>query len=256
MHLDIQGRHLDVTPALHAYVKEKSQKIRYYFDHIVHIHVVLSVENKINQVCEVTITAEHHYFHNKKSTEDMYKSVDFVFDAIERQVRKYKEYIQSKHKVRKNREQINKELAGAINYNKEIEIEEIEISPKPMSTLEAVLQMKVDEHQKYLSFFPGEDAVHPSFLIKKRDVGKFDLIYWDHFWEKKEIEFEEPENLRENVVENIKVPSEHLEDVVQFLEHNPETGYRIFRSLRTDSYMFVFREKKHEYGLIREEVVG
>ena len=45
MNLQISGHHLEVSPAIREYVSQKLQKVTRHFDHVIDIHVVLSVEN-------------------------------------------------------------------------------------------------------------------------------------------------------------------------------------------------------------------
>ena len=49
MQIDITGRHVDVTPALRAYVTEKMQKILRHSDQVMSIRVILNVE-KLQQL--------------------------------------------------------------------------------------------------------------------------------------------------------------------------------------------------------------
>lgn len=252
MHLDIQGRHLEVTPALHHYVKEKLQKIKFYFDHIIHAHVVLSVE-RLNQICEVTITIEHHHFHNKIASDDMYKSIDLLFDKMERQVKKYKEVVQSKNSVRRNTQKhFDIEISGAKSTDS-IEIEEIDAENKPMNNLEAILQLNIDSKHRVTGFFASEDAKHPSFLVKK-EKGTFSLIFWDRIWEKQEVELKGTDTVITNKVEALKVPTEYIEDAVSFLEHNEGEDYRFFHSINAETVMCLFRKSKKSYGIIRENL--
>ena len=45
MQTNITGHHIEVTPALRAYVTEKLQRISRHFDHVISIDVILKVEN-------------------------------------------------------------------------------------------------------------------------------------------------------------------------------------------------------------------
>ena len=44
MQIDITGHHVDVTPALRAYVTEKMQKLMRHSDQVISIRVILKVE--------------------------------------------------------------------------------------------------------------------------------------------------------------------------------------------------------------------
>ena len=51
MQIDITGHHVDVTPALRAYVTEKMQKLIRHSDQVISIRVILKVE-KLQQLAE------------------------------------------------------------------------------------------------------------------------------------------------------------------------------------------------------------
>jgi len=53
MNLNISGRHLDVTPAIAAYVKNKMARVARHFDHVMDTQVILSVE-RLKHTAEVS----------------------------------------------------------------------------------------------------------------------------------------------------------------------------------------------------------
>ena len=56
MQLTITGHHVDVSPALRAYVTEKMQRLSRHFDHVISINVILNVE-KLDNIAEATVNA-------------------------------------------------------------------------------------------------------------------------------------------------------------------------------------------------------
>ena len=54
MQISIDGHHVDVTESMQDYIQTKMTRIERHFDHVVNIHVVLSVE-KLRQKVEATI---------------------------------------------------------------------------------------------------------------------------------------------------------------------------------------------------------
>lgn len=102
MHIHVNGRNIEITDAIKAYVKEKAGKVVGHYEQIDSIDAVLSViknpsvtESHIAEViCKIggeTITVE-------EKAESMYASIDLVCDKLERQVKKYKEKSLSKSK--------------------------------------------------------------------------------------------------------------------------------------------------------------
>jgi len=96
MQINITGHHLEVTPALRAYVTEKMQKLARHFDQVNSIHVILNVE-KLSQQAEATVRAGGRTLFATESATDMYASIDGLADKLDRQVRHYKDRITSHH---------------------------------------------------------------------------------------------------------------------------------------------------------------
>lgn len=96
MQINITGHHVEVTPALRAYVTEKMQKLARHFDRVNSIHVILNVE-KMQQQAEATVKASGRTLFATESAMDMYASIDGLVDKLDRQVRHYKDRITSHH---------------------------------------------------------------------------------------------------------------------------------------------------------------
>ena len=99
MQIDITGHHVEVTPALRAYVTEKMQKLVRHFDQVISIHVILNVE-KLEQMAEATVNAGGRTLFATASASDMYASIDGLIDKLDKQVRRYKDRITSHHHTR------------------------------------------------------------------------------------------------------------------------------------------------------------
>ena len=97
MQLAVTFRHMDATPALKDYSREKVERINKYFPDPIKAHVVLSTDRGFNHVADVMITLHSGYvLKGQETTEDMYSSIDLVMAKIERQVRRYKEKLQDR----------------------------------------------------------------------------------------------------------------------------------------------------------------
>ena len=99
MQIDITGHHVEVTPALRAYVTEKLQKLVRHFDQVISVHVILNVE-KLEQRAEATVNAGGKTLFATDSASDMYASIDGMVDKLDKQVRRYKDRITSHHHTR------------------------------------------------------------------------------------------------------------------------------------------------------------
>jgi len=96
MQINITGHHVEVTPALRAYVTEKMQRLTRHFDQVNSIHVILNVE-KLQQQAEATVNAGGRTIFATQTARDMYASIDGLIDKLDRQVRRYKDRITNHH---------------------------------------------------------------------------------------------------------------------------------------------------------------
>ena len=96
MQINITGHHVEVTPALRAYVTEKMQKIARHFSQVNAINVILNVE-KLQQQAEATVNANGRTIFAAESAMDMYASIDKLVDKLDKQVRRYKDRITDHH---------------------------------------------------------------------------------------------------------------------------------------------------------------
>ena len=75
MQINVTGHHVEVTPALRAYVTEKLQRISRHFDHVISINVILKVENQ-QQHAEATVHAAGKSIFAQDANDDMYAAID------------------------------------------------------------------------------------------------------------------------------------------------------------------------------------
>ena len=93
MNLQISGRHLEVTPALHSYVAEKIERTIRHFDNVIDVNVVLSVD-KLEQKVEVTVHLSGKDIFIEANAEDLYAATDTLVDKLARQMQKHKQKVQ------------------------------------------------------------------------------------------------------------------------------------------------------------------
>lgn len=95
MHIHVNGRNLEITDAIKAYVKEKIGKVAAHYDQIQGIDVVLTVIKNPSvsesHVAEVNCKVLGDTVRVEEKAETMYASIDLVADKLDRQVRKFKE---------------------------------------------------------------------------------------------------------------------------------------------------------------------
>jgi len=98
MNLVITGQHLEVTPALRAYVESKLERVVRHFDQIIDITVILGIEHLSEkdkrQRAEVNMRLKGNVIHVDNVADDLYAAIDGLIDKLDRQVLKHKEKIQ------------------------------------------------------------------------------------------------------------------------------------------------------------------
>jgi putative sigma-54 modulation protein len=92
MNINITGHHVEVTPALNDYVKDKVDRVIRHFDHVTSVHVVLSVQ-KLRQKAEITLHVKGKDIFADADDTDLYAAIDALTDKLDRQVLKHKEKV-------------------------------------------------------------------------------------------------------------------------------------------------------------------
>lgn len=101
MQIEVTGQNVDVTPALHAYVTEKSDRLKRHFDHLISGHFVLHLE-KVEHKAEGTLSVggRTNPIHAVAAGEDMYAAIDGLIDKLDRQVRRHKDKVTDHRQAR------------------------------------------------------------------------------------------------------------------------------------------------------------
>ncbi|MFZ5657361.1 MAG: ribosome hibernation-promoting factor, HPF/YfiA family [Pseudomonadota bacterium] len=97
MRIEIHGQHIDVTPALNAYVGTRFERLARHFDQPFDVRVVLSVE-KSRHCAEATLTPAGRAFHADADGSDMYAAIDALADKLDRLLLKHKEKLVDHHR--------------------------------------------------------------------------------------------------------------------------------------------------------------
>jgi putative sigma-54 modulation protein len=96
MQLSVTGHHIEVTPALRAYVDKKLTRTVRHFGEVIDAHFVLTVD-KLQHIAEGTLHVSGETLHAVATEGDMYAAIDALADKLERRVRKHKEKITDHH---------------------------------------------------------------------------------------------------------------------------------------------------------------
>jgi len=96
MQLNLTGHHVEVTPPLKDYLKNKLTRIERHFDHVTDIHCILTVE-KLRHKAEATVNVSGGTIFADSVEDDMYAAIDGLIDKLDRQIKKHKEKLTDQH---------------------------------------------------------------------------------------------------------------------------------------------------------------
>ncbi len=170
MNIIVNGRHLEITPALKNYAEKKIKRFDRYLSNISEAIVTLSIEKYRHKV-EVLLKVNGVLIQAEGITGEVYSSIDEVIEKLERQIKKYKEKLVSHRKSEgKTSDTELKNIAvaetGRIIKNKRFEL-------KPMSPDEAAMQMELLDKEFFV--FTNGNSGDINVIYRRRD-GNFGLI--------------------------------------------------------------------------------
>jgi putative sigma-54 modulation protein len=89
MQVSITGRHLEVSSALKSHLVSKLAHLEGMFPRVKKVQAIVGVE-KYRHTAEIHFHAGHAEFSARKTTKDMYASIDAAVKALEQQALKSK----------------------------------------------------------------------------------------------------------------------------------------------------------------------
>ncbi|MBN1823595.1 MAG: ribosome-associated translation inhibitor RaiA [Endomicrobiales bacterium] len=174
MQINITARHLELTKPLADYVRKKVERCERYFNHLVWVQVVLSVEKKYRQSAEVVIHAKNNTFRAKEESIDLYAAIDLCVDKMEKQLKKHKE-ISKVH--RRDKAAIYKSMVDDIASfpaNRVSEITEVKrFDVKPTTIKEAINEMQLMGYAFYMFLNADTSRIN---VVYQRNNGTYGIL--------------------------------------------------------------------------------
>jgi len=170
MKIKISERHTDTSEPLRSYVVEKTEALERFFDRIVSVDVVLSVEEQ-RQIADF-----HAHLTNRKlisareESTDMYASIDRAIDRLKRQLLKFKDQL---HEVKERGGAAAREADDGSGSDDRQIVRTETFFHKPMSADEAALQL--DAIEKEFLVFIDVETDEVAIIYHRRD-GNYGLI--------------------------------------------------------------------------------
>ena len=90
MQVQVTGKHIEITPGLRSFVAGKMAKLEEFYPAVKKVAVILVVE-KYRHTAEIHFHADRAEMSAKKTTKDMYASIEQCLEALENQASKHKD---------------------------------------------------------------------------------------------------------------------------------------------------------------------
>ncbi|MZQ75893.1 MAG: ribosome-associated translation inhibitor RaiA [Peptoclostridium sp.] len=174
MKVTVSGKNIQITDALQSSVETKLSKLEKYFNKEIEATATLSTQKNLQKI-EVTIPVDGSILRGEEVQENLYVAIDLVVDKLARQLRKYKEKLQTKeHKTIRfeNIEPYVVEEGEEAKAESKI-VRRKRIGLKPMMEEEAVLQMELSGQDFYVFINAETDETN---VVYKRKAGNYGII--------------------------------------------------------------------------------
>ena len=160
MQITITARHFGLTNAIRDHIKEASEKLEKYFDHIINVSFVLSLDNKQNHV-EMNLHIPKNLLISEAAEKNMYLAIDDAIEKMEQQVKKLKgKWSKHQRKSLKETSFVYANLVERAESKKTIKIKRI---PAEVMTV----------HDAIDSF---ENIMDPYFVFKNAETDRVNVL--------------------------------------------------------------------------------
>ncbi len=172
MQITVIGRHLEATEALKQYATDRFQRLEKYLPPNSQAIITLSVIKKVHHIADASIKADGMLIQASEETEEMYSSIDLLYEKIDRRVRKYKEKL-TDHKHQPVRTGLEDAAPAAPHPEDRIPriIRTKRFDLKPMQPEEAVMQMELLDKPFFLFANAMSGQVNVIYRRKDGNVG-------------------------------------------------------------------------------------
>ncbi|GAB1410808.1 ribosome-associated translation inhibitor RaiA [Desulfovibrionales bacterium] len=176
MRITFNFKNFDPSDHLRKYARERFGKLGKFITGTddAELQVNLEVE-KFRHIADVVLTGKNVHLSAREDSEDMYSTVDLVWDKLESQMRKQRDKDKSRRKgagaVRMDVIRFDDAQTGTRKHS----IEHTDhYEPKPMIVEEAALQLESSGHE-FLVFLNAEtERVNVIYRRKNEDFGLID----------------------------------------------------------------------------------
>lgn len=176
MELQITGKNVEISPAVHQYVERKLSKLNRHLRNIVEAKVEITEEKTKSRdqrfVVQVTIESNGTSFRSQERGENLFSAIDKVVGILNRQIERYKGKLYEKGRGSSlARGGLGEEVVEKETMRKVVKIKRFLV--KPMSVDEAMEQMELLGHDFFLFYNADDEGLN---LLYRRKDGDYGLI--------------------------------------------------------------------------------
>lgn len=170
MKVVITSKNVKASDKLKETIQKKLEKLGKYFSDDIGVNVMLS-EERNNKKIEATIKAKGMIFRAEDKSGDFYTGIDNVVEKLSKQMSRFKDKIQKKH--RDSREFVFEDWPEAETKDEGVVVKTKKFELVPMTVDEAVVQMEMLEHNFYVFLNMETDSVN---VVYKRNDDNYGLL--------------------------------------------------------------------------------
>jgi putative sigma-54 modulation protein len=171
LRLQVKGKNVEITDALHEYAEEKLSKLERHLNDATRLELELAVEKNpsiaASQVAEATVWTKGPILRARESSDDMRASIDLLVEKLERQVKRYREKRQRKQIARGSGLPAEDVRPVASEQPEPVIVKTKQFAVKPMTPEEAVLQLELIGHDFFV--FRNVESNDVNVLYRRRD---------------------------------------------------------------------------------------
>lgn len=174
MQLQVKGRNVEVTDAIHAYAERKLGKLAKQLADPARVELELTVERNpsiaASHVAEATIWTKGPVLRAREASSDMKAAIDQLTEKLERQVLRYR----AKRRHEHERGAQPEPAPAAVPPEEEaVIVKTKQFALNPMTPEEAIVQLELIGHDFFV--FRNADSGEINVVYRRRD-GQYGLI--------------------------------------------------------------------------------
>lgn len=175
MRITFNFKNFDPSDHLRKYARDRFGKLAKYLSDTENAELQVNLEvEKFRHIADIVLVGKDLHISAREDSEDMYSTVDLVWDKLETQMRKARDKNKSRRKGDGQTVRMDIISFDDDNAQRTPRIDKTShYSPKPMPVAEAAMQLEKTGHE-FLVFLNAENE--RINVIYRRKIGDFGLI--------------------------------------------------------------------------------